>query len=224
MPKLLLIGVTSKIAERFVEAVGDAYELFGTYHGSSVDYEQKCTYLPLDLGDSESVARFVSLVREHSFAGVLFFSSTYSKDSQNLEEYLSIADKDVRINALSPIAISRELQYDVGATVFFFGDAGLQVPKPHFTAYSVSKSLLQGLVKYLAVELQDRARVVTFLLGPTLAPKDSDHKHDYYARTSYRVDEPADGLVRYIQFLLEESNLGMTGTEITYDGGAYVKR
>ncbi|MFZ3010084.1 MAG: SDR family oxidoreductase [Candidatus Microsaccharimonas sp.] len=224
MKKILIIGVTSKIAEKFIESVKDVYEIYGTYQSKDFIKKDTVHYLPLDLNDHSSVEELTVLLHAHSFFSVFLFSSTYSKDATSIDEYLLDAEKDLRINALSPIAILKQLHYEPSATVFLFADAGLQTPKKNFSAYSVSKHVLSALGTLLAVELANTARVVTFKLGPTMAPSNTDHAEEYYDRTLHRVDEPVQGLIRYIQFLMNEKNLSMTGTEIVYDGGTYLKR
>lgn len=225
MKKILLVGASSKIAQHISDKLDDTYEVFGTY--TSNDFpkrEDTHHYFKLDLTDTKQVSSVISRLAKHSFAGVCILSSTYTQDPESLDAYFAQAERDLRVNTLAPLAICRALRYDPTATVFLFGDNGLDAPKPNFTTYSIAKSLLHSLGKILAVELAEKARVVTFKLGPTLAPTGSTNKEQYYNRTLYRVDNPVEGLVSYIHFILNEKNLSMTAAEIPYDGGTYAKR
>lgn len=222
-PPLLIIGATSKIAERFIDVQKDHYTLYAT-HRSELDKHADITYIPLDLLDVNQVKAVSAKLQGIAFVGVLVFASTYTEDKEGVTDYIEAVERDVKINALSPIALLRSLSYESGAKVIFFGDSGVSVPKRGYTGYSISKILLPSVAKLLAVELADRAQVITFKLGPTLSPHDRANKPEYYARNLISVDEPVAGLIRYCEFLLHEKNLNITGTEIDYDGGAYIKR
>jgi hypothetical protein len=106
-----------------------------------------------------------------------------------------------------------------------FGDGGLGKPKKGFTSYSISKTILTDVGRILAAELGDQeVHVIIFKLGPTQPPDEHTDKKAYYDRNLIHVEDPSQGLIRYCQFLLSETSLNMTATEIVYDGGAYIKR
>lgn len=224
--KLLIVGCSSKIAKDFVARAKGDYELYGTFanHAPDAISFQRC--YQLDLSSKESVLHFLDKINEIAFDGVLFFAATYGADESSPGDYFDQLLEDIKINTLSQSLIARHIAYTKNAKVLFFGDSGLRQPKKNFTSYSISKATLHAVAEILAVELADKARVISFLLGPTKPEKSAETaaSGEYFKRNAVRVDDPAAGLVSYILFLLQEDNLSITGIQIPYDGGAYLLR
>lgn len=223
--RILVIGCTSKIAKLFLDTYCDDYEFYGTYHStllSQIAHVEKS--YNVDLGDTEAVLKFVDSIKHLTFRAVLFFASTYDKDKTQAEDFTQQVLSDQLVNVLSPCLIARSINYQIPGRVIFFGDAGLNVPKPHHLSYSVSKLMLDGLNKLLAVELKDRAISLCFKLGPTLASSEFRPKSSYYDKNLISVTDVPLGLVEYLNFVIEAKNFNATGAEIVYDGGAYLRR
>ena len=223
--KILIVGCNSKIARLFLTEYAGRYDFFGTYARTKPDDTRSYRELyHLDLAEIGSVESFVRRIEPISFKAVLFLASTYAKDDMTLKSQFEQSQLDRQVNAISPAIIARHLQFH-GALgrVFFFGDSGLQHPKLHYSSYTFSKHLLDEVVAVTAMELKDKAISIGVNLGPTLAPGGSD-KAAYYSRNLINVESAALGLVRLIDFMINEPNLNMTGATIQYDGGTYLRR
>ena len=221
--KLLLVGCTSKISRRFVAAAAQSYELYGTSltatdlpHGISHHYQ-------LDFRDQQQVAEFIEFVKGISFDGVLCFASIYTADPQSPAKLAGHLTESIQVNVGSPLQIARGVQYANNSSLIFFGDAGLCLPKQGHTAYSLSKAMVDDMTRLLAIELQPATRVLCFRLGPVQTRPDHPDASRYYGRNLLRVTDPGQGLVNLLLFCIGESNLGMTGACIDYDGGAYLQ-
>jgi short-subunit dehydrogenase len=223
MKKILIIGSSSKIAQEFIKAYKNNYHIYSTYRSDTAIKDTEVTYTYLDLSDKNSVARFIEQEKNKAFSGVFVFASTYEPDHSNTENYFTNAERDITVNVMSPMIILKKLNYEQDATVFLFGDSGTEKPKPNYTSYSISKEVLRAFCKILAVELADSARVILIRLGPTLAPP-TTNPDEYYGKSLRKVSSPTEGLIKYCNFILNEKNFSMTGADITYDGGAYLRR
>lgn len=222
---ILIVGCASKIAQLFLDEYTDKYTFYGTYSETLPKNSASYNHLyKLDLADIEAVGNFIASIDSIPFKAVLFFASTYSEDDTTPKSRLQQLLLDQRINAIAPATIAQHLQfYDGLGRVLFFGDSGIQHPKPGYSSYTFSKDLLDEVVAITAVELKDRAISIGINLGPTFAPPSSD-KERYYSRNLIQVAQVPLGLVRLLDFIIDEPNLNMTGTTIAYDGGAYLKR
>ena len=218
---VLIIGGTSKIARLFIAKFRDEYAFTITQRSVK---QGEDGHAELDLSSSDSVQAFITAQDQMLYDAVLVFASVYEKDPSDIDQYLSRAEHDMRVNTLSQLAILKGLRYQKNSTVLLFGDAGTGTPKPGFSIYTVTKAALSASTKPLAIDLKDTTKVLTLKLGPTLAPSSRPDTASYYAKNLFSVDEPVEGLIDLCHFLIQEKNLGMTGSEISYDGGAYLKR
>lgn len=224
---VLLVGCTSKIARLFQQTYADQYTFYGTYAHAPNKLPQGFKELyQVDLKNPGSVQTFLNHVRDIPFKAVLFLASTYDVDRTAPEGFMQQMLSDQQVNVLSPAAIARSVTYaDSGlGRAIFFGDSGLDTPKPRYLSYSLSKLMLEKLVKLLAVELAERAICLCFKLGPTYAPVNTSDPESYYSRNLVKVPDVPVGLIRYLNFIISEDNLNVTGAEIVYDGGTYLRR
>lgn len=221
--RILIVGATSKIAQEFIRARPDSYEIYGTNGRGVSDLLPADHQFRLDLSDSEHIKRFLVEVADITFDAVLFFAATYAHDPDQEDDYFVAYQKDLQINAASTVTIAKRLSFTDRSKLFVFGDAGLTHPKKGFTAYSISKFAIADICRMLAVELAPRTSTFCFRLGPTLK-QDITPNDEYYRRGLIQVDSPVDGLVHLIQFLIHEPNFNATGCVIDYDGGTYIKR
>lgn len=224
MKKLLIVGCTSKIARRFIETAKNDCELYGTLNNAQNTPDGLHKTYTVNLANPDEVTQFTQTVSDTTFDGVLFFASAYTPDPEDQHALIDSVQRHLQVNALSALQIATGLHYNKGASVIFFGDSGLQAPKPNHVAYSLSKSLLENMTKTLAVQLKDSARVLCFRLGPVYARHDHPDPEAFHNRNLLRVDDAPGGLVRTLLSMLKEPDLGMTGSIIDYDGGAFLKR
>lgn len=220
---ILVIGAKSKIAEQFIRICPEAYKIYGTTRSGYSDILSTNNQFQLDLSNNEQIKLFLDKVADITFDAVLFFAATYVSDANKNDDYLTAYQKDMQCNAMSVVYISRGLKFADRSKLFVFGDAGLNHPKKGFTSYSISKFAVADVARILAVELAPRTATFCLRLGPTLK-EDASPDDDYYRRGLLEVDKPIEGLVRLLQFLIDEPNFNATGCVIDYDGGAYIKR
>jgi nucleoside-diphosphate-sugar epimerase len=221
--KLLLVGCTSKISRRFVAAAAQLYELHGTSITATdlpngIDHHYK-----LDFRDQQQVAAFIESVKDISFDGVLCFAAVYTADPQDPDHLVKHLNESIQVNVGGQLQIARGIQYADNSSLIFFGDAGLYHPKQGHTAYSLSKSMVDDMTRLLAIELQAATRVLCFRLGPVQPRHDRPDASKYFNRNLLKVADPGQGLINLLLFCIGEPNLGMTGTCIDYDGGAYLQ-
>ena len=125
--KVLAIGGTSKIARLFIAKFKDEYTFTITQRTGKKGED---THVELDLSSASSVQAFITSQDKILYDAVLVFTSVYEKDPNDTQEYLSRAEHDMRINALSQLAILTGLHYEKNSTIILFGDAGIDRPKP----------------------------------------------------------------------------------------------
>lgn len=224
MKKILIIGATSKVAQRLISEIKNNYDL--VLASRTEERVSDTTTLPLNLSSVTSIESFIERCHKTRFSAVFVFSSTYKPDELSPGGFLSETFSDFSTNVIGPVLVLKNLVYEKGARVFLFGDAGLSNPKSNYSSYSMSKALLRQSLKSLAVELAPKnVSVLEFALGPTLPHEDTtERKKAYRDRNLLRVDDPVDGLIKLCIFIIQTPNVNMTGSTIRYDGGTYLKR
>ena len=224
MKNILIIGATSKIAQRLKDYMGKEY-MYTLTSRHSLALDDGSETHTLDLSSSESLRHFIALHKNHAFDGVFVFAATYNKDPAGDTDFLEQFTKDIVINVVAPITLIRHLNYNEDARVFLFGDAGIHHPKPNDVSYTAAKHTLRHHLKNLAVELAKRkVSILEFALGPTIPNTTDTNLNNYHTRGLFDTFDSADGLIRLLHFILETPSIRMTGTTIHYDGGAYLQR
>jgi NAD(P)-dependent dehydrogenase (short-subunit alcohol dehydrogenase family) len=218
--KILIIGGNSKLARKFIQRFGADYSLHVSYYRKQRKPLDNEIQYSLDLSNSESINSFISKLDTTDFTAVLFFASTYSSDMREEKPFNKQLNSDMAINALGPYEISRKLQVEQECKLIFFGDTATHMPRSERHSYSLSKNTMEYVVKCIATERPEKIRSFCFRLGPTLAPESSTDPNKYYNRNLIHVHDAADGLVEYINFLINAKNLSSTGGFIDYDGGS----
>jgi short-subunit dehydrogenase len=224
---ILLIGACSKICERFINEYFNDYNLYGTYHIKKPSQKDRLKKLiQLDMHNVDNLTKFMHEIKEIEFKAVIFFASTYTKDQSDSKDYLSQLVSDININVISPTFIAKNLNIKKNelGRIIFLSDSGIKVPKAHYTSYINTKIIIESMIKNLAVEMEKKAIVTSFRLGPTLCDVDVKNKKQYYNKNLINVPDASKGLVEYIEFIINNKNLNITGNSIDYDGGAYIKR
>ncbi len=222
---ILIIGCSSKIAKKYIEESYSLYNIYATYNRESANLPHGIKELySLNLSSKSSILEFLKKIEDISFSGVLFFASTHSIDSIDAADFYEQILEDQQVNVFGPCLIARSLKYEKLGRVFFFSDAGLNNPRENYLSYNLSKQSLENINKLLATELHDRAISVCFALGPVLAPEGTSDINKYYNRNLISTEDITLGLAKYINFIIDESNLSMTGVTLNYDGGTYLRR
>jgi len=222
---ILIIGCSSKIAKKYIEESYSIYNIYATYNRALADLPNGIKELySLNLNSKSSILEFLKNIKEISFSGVLFFASTYSIDSIDAAGLYEQILEDQQVNVFGPCLIARSLKYEKLGRVFFFSDAGRNNPRENYLSYNISKQSLENINKLLATELHDRAITICFAMGPVLAPEGTSNINKYYNRNLISTGDITLGLARYINFIIDEPNLSMTGVTLYYDGGTYLRR
>ena len=227
MKNILVIGGNSKLAKIFIKYYKYNTNLFITYRGkddATIVEEDGLKAYELNLGDISSVLNFVKKVSEINFDAVLFFASTYLEDSRETNEYYRQILNDLKVNALSPYIVSRELKVNHNCKFIFFGDSVVNQPRKNKHSYSLSKHSLEYVVQMLAIERRNEVATICFRLGPTCPPESvKDKDKYYYSNSAINVPNIAEGLIETIDFIINKDNLNMTGAFIDYDAGFYLR-
>lgn len=163
--KILIIGSDSKLAKIFIEKFNKHYIISTTKRTALSNLNEYY----LDLSSRQSVLEFISTQKNIKYDAVIVFASVYNIDAEAIPDYLDRIEIDSKINVFHPITILRSLNYNHNSTIILFGDSGTKIPKPNYISYTTSKTLLLMIARNLAVELKDRAKVLVFRLGPTMA-------------------------------------------------------
>ena len=221
--RVLIIGSSSKIARLFIKDCPTDYEVYGTYRSAPSTLLPTDHQFRADLGKPDEINNFLQQISQLSFDAVLMFAASYEPDPEISDDYFDTFMKSLQLNSAGPVAIARGVNFAPNSKLFLFGDAGLNHPKKHFTAYSMAKFTVAEATKLLAVELAPNTACICLQLGPTLRPSDKP-KGNYYDKCLLKVEDPAAGLVHLLHFLIKEHNLNATGCTINYDGGAYLRR
>lgn len=223
MKKVLIIGCTSKIARAFIKAAVGQFEIHGACRNQSEAPTGLTACYGINLESIPSVFEFLDTVRDIVFDAVLYTASIYTADVSDDHVFTEQCLRDMQVNAIGALLIGKKVRLSNVSTFIVFGDAGLGVPKPLHSSYSLSKTALDQVVKSLAIE-RINTSFLNIKLGPVLPPDDRGDKESFYSRNLKRVDDHVQGLVELCMSLILIENLGMTGCSISYDGGAYLKR
>ena len=218
---ILLIGADSKLALKFLDKFENQrkYKIYKTYHSSKKKINS--SEFIIDLRNEDEIRSLIVRLSNIQFDSVLFFASVYKKDGLVSLDLLKQYKEDVNINAFSFSYLCRNLKLSNSSKIIAFGDAGISHPKNGYTSYSLSKLVLEGVVKILSVELCPNTSVNLISLGPSFTLKDNK---DYYLRSLLKIEKPYESLVSLIDFMISEDNLNITGTTIAFDGGTYLNR
>jgi len=215
---LLIVGGDSKIAGKFIDRHTKHYNVYCT---SRKINKPNSRTVHLDLADTNSVNALIEDLSHVKFDGVVCFVSTYY---HKIIPEIRTIENDLQVNFLGIYRIAKNLNLANNSKIILLSDSALYQPKREYFGYSVSKMLLNLYAKQLAVDLAPGTSTNLICLGPVMTNKTGKEKEKYFKKSLIRVEDPQEGLVNLIDFLLREENLHMTGTEIIYDGGRMLNR
>jgi hypothetical protein len=220
-PRILVIGVNSKLAQKFIRCYGNDYVTDVTVSNSNKKKDSKLNTYVLDLSKSISVTKLVKSLEIYKYDGILLFSSIYEKQEKfNKENFKKI----LNVNLLNVIQLLYGLKFNNNSKIIFFADNGTSQPKKNYLAYTLSKNMMEECIRFLAVEFSDSSSVIGIGLGPVLTNKKGIDAEKFYSKSLIKVDNPSLGLVNFINFILNEKNFYSTGAILNFDGGTYIKR
>lgn len=221
---ILIVGGNSKIAQVFIDKYYQDFNIYATFRSLPVNKSKYSQAYELNLENKQAVLSFIDKIKTIDFKAVLFLASTFKTDAVTNNQFLDQLSSDQQINVFSGITIARNLNYEKTGRVIFFGDVALAQPRIKKISYELSKAYLVQVIKSLAVDLADQAVVLAFNLGPIIDYNQNNQPNNFTEFNLVEVNQPILGLVNFINFIINEDNLSMTGSLIDYDGGFSLKK
>lgn len=221
---ILLIGAGSKIGQAFLQKNinNKNYQIFNVYSYRYKLGDNEKNSFQVDLSSQVSLDNLLNNLKDINFNVIIFLSSTFEADNINKKLFWPQLNLDLSVNSMSLIYLLQNINLADQSKVLLFGDLEIKVPKKGFSSYFYSKVILEEVTKILAVELAPKASVNMIRLGPIVYRK--KEKNIYYDKTLLAIKNPLSGLLNLIDFIINCTDLSMTGAIIDYDGGAYLKR
>ncbi len=220
MKKILIFWSRSKIAKEFIKNKKNDFIIYKT--NRSLIKEKDTFFLDLEL--IENLQEFISLISWLKFDSILFFSSIYKKD--DVDDIGTIYNQ-LNINCIKLINLVEKMIYNKNISnnwkILFFTDWWTIQPKPWFLWYTISKEILKTWIKWLAVKYPE----FIFLwidLWPVNTPKKWKEQKDFYNKSLIKIDNPTNGLINLLSFLINESNFYSTWMIIDFTWWTYLKR
>jgi len=219
MKKILVIWANSKVWNKFIEKFNNKYYFLKTWT-KKVDLADTI----LDLSDKSLIESFFNNLDNKKFDSVIFFASMYEKD--NFENIDSILNQ-ITVNSTNIIYFLNKLIEDKylldNAKILFFTDAGTQTPKEWFISYSLSKDILKSFVSSFARKY-DKYIFLWFDLWPVYTDKTWEEKKLFYNKSLLKLKNPVDGLINFLDFVINEENFFSTGSIVDFSWWTYLKR
>lgn len=186
-------------------------------------------FVPFDLGEVEAMPRLVKDIRKQH-GGIYGLVNNAGIGTEGLLAVMPLSEIEqlIRINTLSPIALTRQVIrsmlsegegriVNMSSIIATTGYYALSV-------YAATKASLTGFTKSLAREV-GRAGITVNAVAPgfietSLTEGLSDEKRQQIARRSalHRLAEAGD-VARTVEFLMGDGGRNITGTVITVDAG-----
>jgi pteridine reductase len=220
-------------------------DIIVTYRDSSADAQSllttlrdlgacaSCVHLPLDdLSEVDAAAR--SIAASHSRCDVLVHNASVYEPAPLAAIEPNRALRDMTVNALAPLMLSRHLAPALTqstlpgggaiiamADIHALGEHG--IPRAGFASYAMSKAALVEMVRTLARELAPRVRANALALGVAAWPE-SGHESDAAAQQAYLSRVPLarpgtpDEVAKAVRWLALDAH-SITGQVIRIDGG-----
>jgi NAD(P)-dependent dehydrogenase (short-subunit alcohol dehydrogenase family) len=232
----LITGGAKRLGRRIAEALAAAGAGIVVHYGSSRAEAEALVEelrakgggawgLQAGLGDVEGAARTVERASELAGAPVdiLVNNASIFGPSGALEFSLEELDRNLRVNALSPLMLSRGLaaQGSPGQIINLLDTRMLEYDVAH-AAYHLSKRMLFTFTRMLALELAPEIRVNAVAPGLILPPPGEDEC--YLEAMSHTVPLQCYGgpgdIASAVMFLV--SSPFVTGQVIYVDGGRHL--
>jgi NAD(P)-dependent dehydrogenase (short-subunit alcohol dehydrogenase family) len=143
---------------------------------------------------------------------------------------LNLIDQYLKVNLLALFSVCREFAKNAsdGSSIINFSSTyGVSSPK-HFIypdgfekniGYTITKSGVVGMSKYLATYLAPRIRVNTIIPGGVQGDFDENFIQNYSEMTPMRRMMKKDEILGAIHYLASDSSSYTTGSSLTVDGG-----
>ena len=227
--KALVLGGSRGIGAAIVERLASEGAATSFTYNSSAEQAQAvasrtwANALQVDSGDREAVGQTIAAQGALDIlvinAGVLVMGNPLELDPEAV-------DRMIDINVRSPYhaAVEAARQMNDGGRIVIIGSVnGDRMPFPGGTAYAMTKSAIQGMVRGLARDFGDRGITVNSIQpGPVdtdMNPADGpmkDAMHSFMAIKRHAKPAEIAGMVAYL--VGPEASI-VTGAQHTIDGG-----
>jgi len=232
----LITGAARRIGRAIaVHLAGEGWDIAAHYNTSreealSLQSEVRaagveCRLYPADLSDPAAADGLVEkCVRDFPHASLLVNSASIFKKDTVATLSPGLWDEHLRINALSPILLTRAFHRMSAAQncVINLLDQKVTGVTPDFFSYTISKLALHNATRMLAMSLWPKTRVNGIAPGLVLRSGDQTEEQfrQVHNRTPLGVGPSLPEICRAVALLAETPSI--TGQVITIDGGRHL--
>lgn len=216
-----LAGEGWDIAAHYNTSRQEALSLQGEVRAAGAE----CRLYAADLSDPASADRLVEeCIRDFPHASLLVNSASIFKKDTVATLSPGLWDEHLRINALSPILLTRAFHRLSAAQncVINLLDQKVTGVTPDFFSYTISKLALHNATRMLAMSLWPKTRVNGIAPGLVLPSGDQTEEQfrQVHNRTPLGVGPSLPEICRAVVLLAETPSI--TGQVITIDGGRHL--
>lgn len=193
----IVTGASSGIGRAVaLRLVSDGFDVVAQYNGNqaaaravvsaSEAAERRALAVQADVGDEDDVARLFDAAAQLGGADVVVHAAGIMPLSPIVDTELDTFDRLMRTNVRGTFLVARQAARTVrnGGAIVLFSTSVTRTQFPHYGAYAMSKSAVEGLPLILARELGERDITVNVIApGPTDTPL-------------FRADKPQEAIDR----------------------------
>ena len=232
----LITGAARRIGRAIaVHLAGEGWDIAAHYNTSreealSLQSEVRaagveCRLYAADLSDPAAADRLVEeCIRDFPHASLLVNSASIFKKDTVATLSPGLWDEHLRINALSPILLTRAFHRSSSAQncVINLLDQKVTGVTPDFFSYTISKLALHNATRMLAMSLWPKTRVNGIAPGLVLPSGDQTEEQfrQVHNRTPLGIGPSLPEICRAVVLLAETPSI--TGQVITIDGGRHL--
>jgi len=216
-----LAGEGWDIAAHYNTSRGEALSLQADARAAGVE----CRLYAADLSDPAAADRLAEdCIRDFPHASLLVNSASIFKKDTVATLSPELWDEHLRINALSPILLTRAFHRlrEGQSCVINMLDQKVTGVTPDFFSYTISKLALHNATRMLAMSLWPKTRVNGIAPGLVLRSGDQTEEQfrQVHSRTPLGVGPSLPEICRTVALLAETPSI--TGQVITIDGGRHL--
>ena len=222
--KILVTGGAKRIGRAICEHLAQlGAKVLIHYHTSERESRELADRLgakrfQADLTCWEEVKRFVEDLKREELDGLVHSASIFYPTT-SWEEVEAHWEAYFTLHVKVPYYLVFQLFHKRSGRVVFLSDVYTERPRKGFGPYVVSKAALNGLAKFLAVELAPEVRVNLLSLGAILPPSSGEIPPK--GRGLLPLPETPQVVAEAVAFLLSSDY--MTGSCLRLDGGRWLK-
>ena len=210
--------------------------LIGKNISNSLESEYEVVKIDIALGhDLTNEQIVIDLMREHADSvGLVNLFSLNPQPSEESEDLMSVSLSSVKkyldVNTLALFCVCREFARfceNKASIINFSSTYGVSSPK-HFIykkdftkhiGYTITKSAVLGMTKYLATYLAPNIRVNTIVPGGVRNNQEEAFINEYSKMTPMKRMMEVDEITSSVRYLLSKDSSYTTGSTIHVDGG-----